>query len=67
MSQAESNARLMLRETALACPHSLTYAASSLRGVNPGGLSVEQPAKFDLVSLKAAKALDLTIPPSILV
>lgn len=38
-----------------------------LRGARPGELPIERPSKVDLlINLKAAKALGLTIPPSLL-
>jgi putative tryptophan/tyrosine transport system substrate-binding protein len=44
------------------------YVDKILKGSNPANLPVDEPTKYDLVvNLNTAHALELTIPPSVLI
>jgi putative ABC transport system substrate-binding protein len=69
MSESAEDGGLMSYGTNVAdlYKRAATYVDKILKGAKPADLPVEQPIKFEfIINLKAAKQIDLTIPPNVL-
>ena len=62
-----SGGRISYGPSLIGAAHQLGNYAGKIKGAKPADLPVQQPDKFELViNMTTAKALGVTVPPSIL-